>query len=861
MAEDSAALTTRASEEEPLGRGGVSEATTPSRAERAKARRPPSNRTRAEAWRLLRARQVQVRSKRGKGAEARRARRRCDRQQPAGVAWPALTKKGRPCKLCAKYAIGSFCHHHRPNAKQQGEGSGVGVSQPAEQQQQHGEFSSDEVGSAESSAASPERSASVLRAPSVSGAGTGGQQRRPECQRSISDSYTETVVTQQEALNIEDCTKQDWDSNGDDFAVARTEFLQEVEKMRASMEADVHKAEEVWVRTCEAHEQERRRADETTHYYYSCRKWCEVNAIRVLNRYAAMGRERSLRGVWERMKEGLGRIAPNILARAMREAREKKRELMDMKQQCDDWRKAKAEYEATARKIQANHPGVQWKKEKKQLKEQVRDLRVELRHMEECREEFERKYCKRSVARAVEAAARQQEEERERAQEWLRGQSEGEVAPAVGSVGRKATTKDGESAPTWASMASDIEDVRKRKAIWRVRFAGTVPCMEASEEVAQAMLGALQGTANFQVQVINEASDMIRFDYAEPWPHHFVEEQRGDTIEGKEGWRQAWLRREMRGIVIRRTGEVIVRGLHKFFNVGQLKEVELGELVKKDICEVLEKLDGQMIVGVMVGDTVQCWSRKGHTQVGAMAERVMEESTGNYQALIAASVARGRTPVFELIGKQSRIKTDEGPESDLVLIAERHHISGNYSNHSSLWELGQQHGVRVVKRFRELEQLSITEVVDTVRGWEGREGVVVRFNCGTMVKAKSEWWLKTGFCRADREAAKQWHSDERVREANKKDRLHTRGQRIAIWGLRGQITAKDIHAVVPAVVKVEMVYKTEGNLAVVIASVREAAEAQACIQAARVTGWQADQAYSRRTRPKLERRIEVFTFD
>ena len=68
-------------------------------------------------------------------------------------------------------------------------------------------------------------------------------------------------------------------------------------------------------------------------------------------------------------------------------------------------------------------------------------------------------------------------------------------------------------------------------------------------------------------------------------------------MEGKAGIRRAWLRRELRGLVLWTTGEVVVRGLHKFFSIGQLGEVRLCSLQGKRICEVTDKLDGQMIMG------------------------------------------------------------------------------------------------------------------------------------------------------------------------------------------------------------------------------------------------------------------------
>jgi tRNA splicing ligase len=107
--------------------------------------------------------------------------------------------------------------------------------------------------------------------------------------------------------------------------------------------------------------------------------------------------------------------------------------------------------------------------------------------------------------------------------------------------------------------------------------------------------------------------------------HHTA---RGNTAGGKTEWRQAWLRRELRGLTARDTEEIMVRGLHKFFNIGQLTETKLQALRKLQIDTITEKLDGQMICGVLVGTVVQFWSRERFTEVGKATRRLAVASEG-----------------------------------------------------------------------------------------------------------------------------------------------------------------------------------------------------------------------------------------
>ena len=62
----------------------------------------------------------------------------------------------------------------------------------------------------------------------------------------------------------------------------------------------------------------------------------------------------------------------------------------------------------------------------------------------------------------------------------------------------------------------------------------------------------------------------------------------------------------------------------------------------------------------------------------------------------------------------------------------------------STWHQWQRVSVEVVVRHLRLEGLDLKDIVTQVKGWKNREGVVVRFADGTMVKVKSRWWASCG---------------------------------------------------------------------------------------------------------------------
>jgi len=422
--------------------------------------------------------------------------------------------------------------------------------------------------------------------------------------------------------------------------------------------------------------------------------------------------------------------------------------------------------------------------------------------------------------------------------------------------------------PAWAVVARNAHQEEQRAAIWALDFVNRVPRFEGSGKTVLAIKGAIQGHAVFTEVALGEG--LLRYDYIEPWSRHFVHKARGGTKEGDAGWRRAFLRRELRGLVVRDTGAVVVRGLNKFFNIGQLAEVQSAALVRHRVVEVLVKLDGQMVNGVVVGGTVQYWTRKAAiwnaqdtkwkpTAVGVAASRVAAMANGNYDALVRDVTQMGCTAVFEFVGKQSCIKVQEGVDPRLVLIAVRDHVSGRLWAHDQLNRKGAKYGVEVVRRLWADEELSINEVVHRVQGWQNKEGVVVQLSNGAIVKVKSDWWFRSGFNGVLRQQAKEWQVSEQERLQKQKEKLRTREQRLAVVGLQGMVRAIDIFRMFDKAQRVEMVMDGRRNkLRVVVVCFESAEDRVAAEVVAKEHRLVARMAYSSRTRVAKQRRVEVF---
>jgi len=144
-----------------------------------------------------------------------------------------------------------------------------------------------------------------------------------------------------------------------------------------------------------------------------------------------------------------------------------------------------------------------------------------------------------------------------------------------------------------------------------------------------------------------------------------------------------------------------------------------------------------MIRPLIINGVVRLATKMGVTDVSEQAERYMR-TRSNYQAemhWLEKAVKMGVTPLFEFVAPDNQIVLGYR-SADLVLLAIRHNLTGNY--------LGRQNSTPD----------SITQVVlhDSVDGTlddyvakhrndEGREGFIISFN-GEMYKGKNDWYVR-----------------------------------------------------------------------------------------------------------------------
>ena len=132
---------------------------------------------------------------------------------------------------------------------------------------------------------------------------------------------------------------------------------------------------------------------------------------------------------------------------------------------------------------------------------------------------------------------------------------------------------------------------------------------------------------------------------------------------------------------------------------------------------------------------------------------------------------------------------------------------------------------------------------------------------GAVVKVKSDWWFRAGYCQRYRDGAKEWQAMEARRRLKMQARRRTRGQRLAVMRVTGVSKPTDIFTILPGSQRLEVVYNRKGKFSVVVVSFDTEQEMENARAMATTEGWRVQQAYSNRTRGKVGRRLEIYERD
>ena len=193
------------------------------------------------------------------------------------------------------------------------------------------------------------------------------------------------------------------------------------------------------------------------------------------------------------------------------------------------------------------------------------------------------------------------------------------------------------------------------------------------------------------------------------------------------------IRRECRGLIFDADGNLMSRPFHKFFNVNEREETQTHEIDMSQPHVIMEKMDGSMIRPILVDGYLRLATKMGVTEVAMQAEEWLAAHDPSLKEWLRQCIEDSVTPIFEWVSPFNQIVLAY-EEADLVYLGSRNNITGEYFMFADV-------PFTTVPRYGSMEG-NILEYVARQREAEGREGDIIRFADGHMLKVKNDWYVR-----------------------------------------------------------------------------------------------------------------------
>jgi RNA ligase len=191
------------------------------------------------------------------------------------------------------------------------------------------------------------------------------------------------------------------------------------------------------------------------------------------------------------------------------------------------------------------------------------------------------------------------------------------------------------------------------------------------------------------------------------------------------------IRRECRGLIFDLEGRIMSRPFHKFFNVNEREETQAHMLDLSRAHTVMDKLDGSMIRPVRMHGLIRLATKMGVTDIAIEAEQLLDVDQYNW---LEDMMIDGFTPIFEYVAPTNKIVV-EYAEAKLILTAVRETVSGEYRSLRQ-WDAP----FELVRTDSSIHDFNA--YLAFKRGETLREGDIIRFADGHMVKVKNDWYVQ-----------------------------------------------------------------------------------------------------------------------
>jgi len=197
------------------------------------------------------------------------------------------------------------------------------------------------------------------------------------------------------------------------------------------------------------------------------------------------------------------------------------------------------------------------------------------------------------------------------------------------------------------------------------------------------------------------------------------------------------IRRECRGLIFDRQGRIMSRPFHKFFNVNEKEETQAHVLDLSRPHIVMDKLDGSMIRPVVQNGMIRLATKMGVTDIAIEAEQLLHPDQYDW---LEDMMFDGFTPIFEYVAPTNKIVV-EYTEAKLILTAIRNTVTGEYVDGESLYLMNSAWSPFAVVRI-DSSIHDFDAYLTYSRDQQGREGDIIRFADGHMVKIKNDWYVQ-----------------------------------------------------------------------------------------------------------------------
>jgi len=179
--------------------------------------------------------------------------------------------------------------------------------------------------------------------------------------------------------------------------------------------------------------------------------------------------------------------------------------------------------------------------------------------------------------------------------------------------------------------------------------------------------------------------------------------------------------------------------LKKFFNLNQVEETQYNLVKDKKIKNITTKEDGSLIAFMELPDkTIFAKTQGGFDNEQSIAAMNIYNNDSKLQLFIKTILFFDQTPLFEYVARNNRIVL-EYKEPELRFIGARNNETGKYINSVELKYLSEIPSFKDIY-FIEGQENTLDELIEKAKTEIDKEGWVVEFEDGQMIKIKTTWY-------------------------------------------------------------------------------------------------------------------------